>query len=42
MNGDGQISICKAEGKKEKNKLGSLSGKSGSPLLCPSLFVGRQ
>lgn len=28
--------------KDEKNKAGSLSEKSGSPLLCPFLFVGRR
>lgn len=41
LNADRQIEICLAEGgKHEKNKLGSLSDKSGSPLLCPSLFLG--
>lgn len=34
--------ICQTWGRKEWDKLGSLSDKSGSPLLCPSLFVGWQ
>lgn len=41
LNTDRQIEICLADGgEHEENKLGSLSDKSRSPLLCPSLFLG--
>lgn len=36
------LTVIWSWGKIEKNTFGSLSDKSRSPLLCPSLFVGQQ